>query len=52
MKPEDVRWIVCPVCHQPLQLQAVAVESLLCLGCERRYPVADGIPVLLAVRTL
>jgi hypothetical protein len=52
VKPEDVRWIVCPVCHQPLQLQTVSPQSLLCLGCERRYPVIDGIPVLLADRAL
>jgi uncharacterized protein YbaR (Trm112 family) len=46
---EDLRWIVCPVCHQPLQLQA---ESVICLGCARRYPIVDEIPVLLAERAI
>jgi uncharacterized protein YbaR (Trm112 family) len=46
---EDLRWIVCPVCHQLLQLEAVAVR---CQGCGRRYPIVDGIPVLLADRTI
>ncbi len=47
--PEDLRWIVCPVCHQPLELQP---DAVLCTGCARRYPVIDGIPVLLADRAL
>lgn len=46
---EDLRWIVCPVCHQALELQP---ESALCTGCGRRYPLVDGIPVLLADRAL
>lgn len=46
---EDLRWIVCPVCHQPLQLEAAAVR---CQGCARRYPIVDGIPVLLVDRTI
>ena len=44
---EDMQWLVCPVCHQPLALEADAVR---CLGCNRRYPIVDGIPVLLADR--
>ncbi|WP_188555674.1 Trm112 family protein [Edaphobacter dinghuensis] len=47
--PEDLRWVVCPVCHQPLESQP---ESIRCTGCLRRYPLVDGIPVLLADRTL
>ncbi|HUZ94994.1 MAG TPA: Trm112 family protein [Edaphobacter sp.] len=46
---EDLRWIVCPVCHQPLELQP---ESVRCTGCDRHYPLVDGIPVLLADRAL
>lgn len=49
LSAEDLRWIVCPVCHQPLELES---ESVRCAGCGRRYPVVDGIPVLLADRTL
>jgi uncharacterized protein YbaR (Trm112 family) len=46
---EDLRWIVCPVCHQRLLLEA---EAIHCRGCGRRYPIVDGIPVLLADRAI
>ena len=46
---EDLRWVVCPVCRKALQLESTAVR---CQGCGRRYPIVDGIPVLLAERTL
>jgi uncharacterized protein YbaR (Trm112 family) len=46
---EDLRWIVCPVCRKTLQLE---IGTILCLGCGRRYPVIDGIPVLLADRAI
>jgi uncharacterized protein YbaR (Trm112 family) len=46
---EDLRRIVCPVCRQPLQLEAAAIQ---CQGCGKRYPIVDGIPVLLADRVL
>jgi uncharacterized protein YbaR (Trm112 family) len=36
-----------PVCRQSLALDA---DALRCTGCGRRYPVVDGIPVLLADR--
>jgi len=49
LKGEDLRWVVCPVCRQPLQLAAMAVR---CQGCGRHYPIVDGIPVLLADRTI
>jgi len=44
---EDLRWVVCPVCHQRLHLQAGTIQ---CQSCGRRYPVVDGIPVLFANR--
>jgi uncharacterized protein YbaR (Trm112 family) len=47
LQPEDLRWLVCPVCHHALTLDAEAVR---CAGCGRSYPVVDGIPVLLAGR--
>jgi uncharacterized protein YbaR (Trm112 family) len=47
LKPEDLRWLVCPVCHQILALDANFVR---CAGCRRRYPIVEGIPVLLADR--
>jgi hypothetical protein len=46
---ENLRRIVCPVCHQSLQLEAAVIR---CQGCGRRYPVVDGIPVLLPDRAL
>jgi len=46
---EDLRWIVCPVCHQGLELESGTIR---CKGCGRRYPMVDGIPVLLADRTV
>jgi uncharacterized protein YbaR (Trm112 family) len=45
----DLRWLVCPVCHGPLEL---AGEAIACGGCKRRYPLVDGLPVLLADRAL
>ena len=42
-----LRLLACPVCHQGFDATA---ESLTCLGCGRRYPIVDGIPVLLASR--
>ena len=47
MTPEDLRWVVCPVCRQSLQLGG---GSRTVPGCGRRYPIVDGIPVLLADR--
>jgi hypothetical protein len=45
----DLRYVVCPVCHQPLERVANIIS---CQSCGRRYPVLDGIPVLLADRVL
>jgi uncharacterized protein YbaR (Trm112 family) len=45
--PEALTRLVCPVCHQALALD----ESFLrCTACGRRYPILDGIPILLANR--
>jgi uncharacterized protein YbaR (Trm112 family) len=46
---EDLSRVVCPVCHASLQLEA---SLIWCKGCGRRYPVVDGIPVLLADRAI
>jgi len=46
---EDLRWLVCPACHQSVQLNG---DGIVCLGCARRYPIVDGIPVLLPDRAL
>ena len=37
--------LVCPVCRGSLDWSA---DTVACRGCGRRYPVRDGIPVLIA----
>jgi len=44
---EYVRLLACPVCRHPLGLES---DALRCTGCHRRYPIVDGIPMLLADR--
>ena len=36
--------LVCPACKARVRLEA---ERLVCVQCGRRYPVRDGIPVML-----
>lgn len=36
--------LACPVCKTPVRLDG---ESLACDTCGRRYPVEDGIPIML-----
>lgn len=46
---EVLALLACPVCHGEL----FQVESLIaCSGCARKYPIQDGIPVLLADRAI
>jgi len=49
--PERIRevleMIVCPACHGQLTFDAGCVR---CAACSRRYPIEDGIPVLLEAR--
>jgi hypothetical protein len=51
LDPELLAIIVCPECHAPLQVEPDGgpAELLICLGegCGLRYPVRDGIPILL-----
>jgi uncharacterized protein len=44
-----LRLLACPACHAGLaQLNAqLDAETVLCTGCGRRYPIRDGLPVLL-----
>jgi uncharacterized protein YbaR (Trm112 family) len=49
LKANDLRWLVCPACHQSLQME---VSAIGCRGCARRFPIVDGIPVLLLDRAL
>jgi uncharacterized protein YbaR (Trm112 family) len=46
---DELSWVVCPVCHKELRAGDGSVE---CSGCGRRYPIVDGIPVLLAERAI
>lgn len=39
--------VVCPVCFGDLRMEPATAT---CAGCGRAYPVADGIPVLIAER--
>ncbi|MBB6145632.1 uncharacterized protein YbaR (Trm112 family) [Silvibacterium bohemicum] len=58
---EVLELIVCPVCHARLSLPRASLEGgtsivdetplVECTGCGRRYPIEDGIPVLLEARS-
>lgn len=37
--------LACPLCRTKLALEAYA---LVCTQCARRYPIREGIPVMLA----
>lgn len=39
--------LACPACHGDLCFET---GMLVCVACGRRYPVKDGIPVLIAER--
>lgn len=41
--------LVCPVCHGRLTL---ADDHIDCTQCTRRYPIVDGLPVLIASRAM
>lgn len=42
--PELLEILACPVDHAPVREEA---DRLVCEACGRRYPVRDGIPVML-----
>ncbi len=37
--------LACPVCKTPVRVEGA---RLVCSSCNRRYPVKNGIPVMLA----
>lgn len=43
---ELLQLLACPKCKGPVRLDAEP-ESLVCPACALRYPVRDGIPVML-----
>jgi uncharacterized protein YbaR (Trm112 family) len=48
---EHIALLVCPVCHAALALTAHdSIQTVDCTGCHRRYPIVDGLPVLIASR--
>ena len=36
--------LVCPACHAKVELSD---NRLICQGCGRKYPIEDGIPIML-----
>lgn len=47
MLPRELMEILaCPKCKGPLQEQ-ISPSALVCPACALRYPVRDGIPVML-----
>ena len=42
--PELLEILACPACHGEL---VPANDRLICRTCQRRYPIEDGIPILL-----
>lgn len=41
--------LVCPNCHGPLR-DVTTGEALDCVACRLRFPIRDGIPVMLIER--
>jgi uncharacterized protein len=45
IRRELLEILACPVCKAKVQLKG---DELVCDACGRRYPIEDGIPVMLA----
>ena len=43
--PKLLEILACPVCKTAVKLEG---ERLICVQCQRRYPIREGIPVMLA----
>ena len=39
--------LACPVCHGDIEEMSGPPPELRCSDCRRRYPVRDGIPIML-----
>lgn len=46
MRPELLEILACPKCKAPVELSADN-EAVQCAACRLRFPVRDGIPVML-----
>lgn len=44
MDPELLEILACPECKAGVELEQ---ERLVCTACGKRYPIRDGIPVML-----
>jgi hypothetical protein len=42
--PQLLEILACPACKTAVRLEG---ERLVCVQCGRRYPIRDGIPVML-----
>ena len=42
--PRLLEILACPACKQEVRLEG---DRLVCAQCSRRYPIRDGIPVML-----
>ena len=38
--------VACPLCYKPLKHDKKN-NKLICNGCNKKYPIKDGIPILL-----
>lgn len=45
MDQDLLQWLACPQCKGAVQLQKD--EKIFCGACSLRYPVRDGVPVML-----
>lgn len=46
LSPDLVAMLVCPQCKGPLTMEP-AETGFICPACHLRYPVREGIPVML-----
>ena len=49
LHPQLLELLRCPACRSRLRL-AEGESSLACTGCDRTYPIVDGIPVVMVER--
>lgn len=47
LAPELLKILVCPLCHGELRVSEQH-DNLTCRACKLRFPVREGIPVMLA----
>lgn len=41
---ELLKILACPLCKTDVELKN---DKLICIKCKRRYPIKDGIPIML-----